>query len=201
MKKMILILVFLLVLSQVGKCDFKVETSRYPMNVSLLTFYSITISDQLAQGIWFTNLTGAQNNIQYPLVAGSFDNNATFNYNKTDYKAEYWAYVYGNMKVDICNGAKYNLCSQSNCTGGGNVEIGIGNVTWSSSSSGGIDSPSLSNAVSMTLGYDNGNKVSGIDPNSYAYFRYWMDIPSNFPPYNFSTTYQIQAVPNGGTCV
>ncbi len=200
MKKAIfLILLFSFIFLQTGKSIR--ETPTLPMNLSVISFYSIEISDKLAEGILFTNLTGSELNVQYPLLAGSFDNNATFNYNKTNQKTEYWVYVSGNMLVDICQGAKYNLCSNLTCVGPGNYEIYISNVTWNSSKINDAQNPSLLNSIPMVLGFDNNNKITQIQPGEYVYLRYWLDVPPNFPPYNYSTIYQVQAVPSGGTCV
>ena len=198
MNKIFITLIFLLIFLHIGKVV--TDNPILPMNASLINYYSITISDELAKGIWFTNLTGSVENIQYPLVAGTFKNNATFNYNKTDQKTGYWIYESGNLKIDLCSGAKYNLCSNLTCYGGVNEEIDIGNVTWSSSSLNDVDNPSMSGSTSMVLGYDNSNKIVGLDPKSYAYLRYWLDVPSGYPPYNYSTIYQIQAVPAGDAC-
>jgi len=175
------------------------KTDTYPMNVSIAGYYYIIISDRLAEGIWFTNSIGAKENVMYPLIAGTFFNNATFNYNKTTNKTEYWAYV-SSSNLEICNGAKYNLCSNLTCIGYDNFEILIGNVSWSASGLNDEQNPSLSNSIRMVLGYDNENKTK---PNSegYVYFRYWLDVPPGFPAYNYSTIYQIQAVQEGGNCV
>ncbi|MEM7825631.1 MAG: hypothetical protein QW412_02100 [Candidatus Aenigmatarchaeota archaeon] len=193
MKRVFLIFTFLILFFGIKEA----KNESYPMNVSIVTSYYIVISDRLADGIWFTNLTGAKENIMYPLVAGTSFNNATFNYNLTDKKTEYWVYVSSNS-IEICHGARYNLCSNLTCSGYNNFEILIGNVSWSFSHYNDANTPSLSNSSRMVLGY--GNKIK---PNSqgYVYFRYWLDVPPGFPPYNYSTVYQIQAVPEGGSCV
>lgn len=195
MKKLYLLLIFFIFLLEIKET----KTDVYPMNVSIAGYYYILISDRLADGIWFTNSTGAEENLMYPLIAGTFFNNATFNYNQTDKKTEYWVYV-SSTNTEICHGAKYNLCSNLTCIGYDNFEILIGNVSWSVSSINDAENPSLSNSFRMVLGYDNENKTK---PNSqgYVYLRYWLDVPAGFPPYNYSTIYQIQAIQEGGNCV
>ncbi|MEM5855749.1 MAG: hypothetical protein QW472_05555 [Candidatus Aenigmatarchaeota archaeon] len=194
-KKLVLALVVLIFFLGIKET----KTDTYPMNVSVGGYYYIIISDRLAEGIWFTNSTGAEENIMYPLIAGSFFNNATFNYNRTNKKTEYWVYV-SSLQAEVCHGAKYNLCSNLTCVGYNNFEILIGNVSWSASWYNDIENPSLFNSKRMVLGYDNENKTK---PNSegYVYLRYWLDVPTGFPAYNYSTIYQVQLVPEGGTCV
>ncbi|MCS7106290.1 MAG: hypothetical protein NZ942_03170 [Candidatus Aenigmarchaeota archaeon] len=194
-KKLILALIFLIILIGIKET----RTTLYPMNVTIGGYYYILISDKLAEGISFTNSSGARENIMYPLVAGTFFNNATFNYNRTTKKTEYWVYV-SSLNTEICHGAKYNLCSNLSCIGYNNFEILIGNVSWSASHYNDEENPSLLNSKRMVLGYDNMNKTR---PNSegYVYLRYWLDVPAGFPAYNYSTIYQIQLVPEGGTCV
>jgi len=177
------------------------ESPTYPMNVSLISVYSLTISDKLAEGVWFTNETGYKVNIQYPLLSGSSDNNATWNYNATDDKTEYWIYVSGSVLVDICNGAKDNLCSNPDCAGVDNEEIVIGNVTWNSTTTNDASYPSILSSIPMVKGYDNTNKIFNIGSDTYVYLRYWLDIPPAYPAYNYSTIYKIQAVLAGETCV
>ncbi len=196
MKKLTLALIFLFFLLGIKET----KTAVYPMNVSITQAYYILISDTLAEGIFFTNSTGAQQNVVYPLIAGTSYNNATWNYNASDpnKKTEYWVYV--SQGSEVCTGAKYNLCSNLTCIGYDNFEILIGNVSWSNSSINDAFNPSISSSIRMVLGYDNNNKVK---PNAegYVYFRYWLDVPPGFPAYNYSTIYQVQAVPQGENCV
>ncbi|MEM5794557.1 MAG: hypothetical protein QXS48_05350 [Candidatus Aenigmatarchaeota archaeon] len=195
MKRWLLALIVLIFF--LGLKETKTET--YPINLTVRGYYYIIISDKLADGIWFTNLTGARENVMYPLVAGTFFNNATFNYNKTNQKTEYWIYV-SSLETEVCHGAKYNLCSNLTCLGYNNFEILIGNVSWSASHYNDVENPSIFDSTRMVLGYDNQKKTK---PNSegYIYLRYWLDVPPGFPAYNYSTIYQIQLVPQGGICV
>ena len=177
--------------------------TRMPMNATLTPqrFYWIKMSDKLAEGIFFTNKTGALLNIQYKLISGSADNDAIWNYNASNKKTEYWVWVNGNVKIDLCHGATNHLCTNPGCSGPGNYMIDISNVKWSSSLTNDENNPSLSNAVPFVIGFDNEHKVvEGLQPPDDVYLRYWLDVPSNTPAYDYNTTYQIMAVIAGDTC-
>jgi hypothetical protein len=197
--KIILVLIIIGVLTA-RFSEGQIGAGNFPMNVTIpITFVQVSLSDKLAEGVTFTSAEGSVNNVQSSLLAGSFGNNATFNYGKADLKSGYWISVAGAV-VDICNGAKYNLCSNLTCSGFTNIEIGIGNVSWSSSTSSDFYNPSQSNSIPMMLGYDATNNISRVHPGNKLYLRYWQSVPANFPPYNYSTIYQIQVVPTGGSC-
>lgn len=184
---------------------FRIDTSAdLVMNSSLAPeyFYFVQISDELSKGIFFTNSTGALENKQYPLLSGSKNNNAVWNYNKTNQKTEYWVYVYiRNTEINLCHGAVNHLCSNPNCTGDNNYIIPISNAKWSKSYINDQNNPSLSNAIPFVIGFDNQNKIeSGLRETKTIYFRYWLDVPANSPPYTYNTTYQLMAVVSGYDC-
>lgn len=164
-------------------------------------YYYITISEKLSDGILFTNETGAYENVQYPLLSGSTNNNAVWNYNHSNNRTEYFVYTSGSVNVDLCHGATNHLCSNPGCSGTDNVQINISNVKWSSSLTNDDNNPSLSNAVPFVIGYDNEHKVaSNLAPDSTVYLRYWLSLPPNTPALDYNTTYQIKAVISGESC-
>ncbi|MEM7826484.1 MAG: hypothetical protein QW451_02540 [Candidatus Aenigmatarchaeota archaeon] len=174
------------------------------INASILfvPYYYVIVSEKLSEGIFFTNETGAVENVQYPLTAGTTNNNAIWNYNKSSGKTEYWIYFDGDVNGDICHGATNHLCSTPGCSGEGNVQINISNAKWSSSSRNDLYNPSLSNAVPFVIGFDNTHKVfSNLKPKSFVYLRYWLDVPPATPASNFNTTYQLRVVMEGESCV
>jgi hypothetical protein len=136
------------------------------------------------------------------VVSGTFDNNATWNYNRTDKKTEYWILVYSNaVDLDVCQGAENHLCSNINCSGFDNYIITIDNVKWSSSFLNDQFNPSLSSAKPMKIGFDNENKIGEqLSGENKIFLRYWLNVPPNTPPYNFNTTYQIKVVVHGYDC-
>lgn len=201
MKKLfffVFILLFLLFLPQ------KFTEAELPvMNVSIefVPYYYIVISDKLWEGIFYTNETGKDENLQYPLTPGSSGNSAVWNYNKSNKKTEYWVFFDGNVKGDICHGATNHLCSTPGCGGENNVQINISNAKWSSSLLNTEDEPSLSNAAPFVIGFDDKRKVySSITPKTTIYLRYWLDVPPTTPALTYNTTYQIRVVPEGGSC-
>lgn len=198
----LLVFVFLLVLY-----FFQIETFSLeaPMNASVMPvrFYYITMSDKLSEGIDFTNETGAVENVQYPLLSGSYDNSAIWNYNKTDKKTEYWIYFYGQeVSIDICHGATGHLCSNEGCSGPDNVQIDISSIGWTKSTTNDASSPPAAPyATPMVIGYDGVNRIGeSMEPNTTAYVRYWFDVPVNVPALDYSTVYQIKAVLAGESC-
>jgi hypothetical protein len=172
------------------------------INVSLSRYYYIVISDKLWAGIFYTNETGVAQNVQYPLLAGSGNNSAVWNYNKSNGKTEYWIYYGGNTNSDICHGATHHLCSRPGCIGLDNVLINISNAKWSASLTNDFNNPSLSNTVPFIIGFDNLHKVyTNLSPGTTVYLRYWLDVPPASAANTYSTTYQIRVVPAGEDCV
>jgi hypothetical protein len=175
-----------------------------PMNttVSSPVFYYITMSEKLSEGIFYTNETGAGENVQYPLLSGSENNNAVWNFNKSDKRTEYWIFTYGSVQIDLCHGAVSHLCSNPGCSGPDNVQINISNAKWSSSRINNENYPTLSEAKSFLIGFDSENKVDrNVETNTTTYLRYWLTIPPNTSALNYNTTYQIRAVLAGENCV
>jgi hypothetical protein len=160
------------------------------------------MSDKLSEGIFFTNETGATENIQYKLIAGHPNNNATWNYNKTNQKTQYWVYVGGGgVQIDLCHGATNHLCTNPGCSEPNNYMIDISNVKWSGSQTNDANNPSLINSNPFIIGFDNNNKVAAnLNVPATIYLRYWLDTPPNIPAYDYNTTYQIMAILSGGNC-
>jgi hypothetical protein len=184
--------------SQVGMGDFTA-----PINASLepYRFYYITMSEKLSEGILFTNESGSEENVQYPLLSGSTNNNAIWNYNISGEKTEYWIFFYGNVEIDLCHGAENHLCSKPNCIGADNVKLDISNAKWSSSLTNNENYPSVSDESSFVIGFDNSHKVStNLSSDTSVYLRYFLDIPSNVSALAYNTTYQIRAVLSGENC-
>jgi hypothetical protein len=92
------------------------------------------------------------------------------------------------------------LCSTPGCSGVGNVLINISNAVWSSSFTNDQNNPSPAGSVSFVIGYDNNNKVARSIQEKNVHLRFWLSLPSNTPSLTYNTTYQIKAVPQGGSC-
>jgi hypothetical protein len=201
MKMLILFSFFLFLFILLSQTRIEAQVSIINASIYQLYYYYILVSDKLFEGILYTNETGAMQNVQYPLLAGSSNNNAIWNYNKS-YQTEYWIIFMGNIPGDICHGATSHLCSTPNCTGPNNVQIDISNAKWSSSLQNDKDNPSLSSAKRFVIGFDNNNKVStNMQNNTIVYLRYWLDLPPAVPALSYNTTYQIRLVSAGENCV
>jgi hypothetical protein len=182
--------------------ETKAELPVINVSIKFVPYYYIIISDKLWEGIFYTNETGAYENVQYPLLSGSENNNAVWNYNRSSLNTEYWIFFGGNINGDICHGATSHLCSKPGCIGPDNVQINISYAKWASSLTNSFDSPNIRDAVPFVIGFDNVHKVSvNTQPNTKIYLRYWLTIPPNTPALNYNTTYQIRIVPAGESCV
>jgi len=199
MKKEILMIFFILISINSNESYNNILVN---ISISQPSYYFIQTSEKLSSGVFFTNYTGALNNEQYQLLPGTTDNNATWNYNKTNMKTEYWILSYSNgVYINICQGAVNHLCSNANCSGFDNYIIPIDNVKWSSSFENNANYPSLLQAKKMKIGFDNNNKIAEKLNGQYNIFlRYWLSVPPNTPPYNYNTTYQIKVVVYGYDC-
>ncbi|MEM5776846.1 MAG: hypothetical protein QXJ06_00160 [Candidatus Aenigmatarchaeota archaeon] len=202
MKKnsVILIIVFFLLFFKTNEsADI---TSIMNSSLEALSYYYIQTNDELSNGILFTNSTGLIDKKQYPLIPGSVNNNALWNYNGSEQKTEYWIYIHvSNTGISLCHGATNHLCSNPGCIGDENYIIPINNAKWSKSFVNTQYEPSLINAIPFTIGFDNSHKiVEYLAEDKTIYFRYWLDVPPSVPPYIYNTTYQIMAVVGGNDC-
>ncbi|MCX8179458.1 MAG: hypothetical protein N3E38_01830 [Candidatus Aenigmarchaeota archaeon] len=190
---LVIILIFLTTM-RINECsDF---TSLMNISFSPSRHYYLQTSKELSKGIMFTNFTGSRENIQYPLVAGSKYNNATWNYNVSNGETEYWLYIFVvGGEIDLCHGASSHLCSTPNCE---NNFIEIENVKWSISYENNINFPSLAAHKKLSLGFD--KIVTNVREPTTIYFRYWLNVPPNSPASAYNTTYQIMAVVSGYDC-
>ncbi|MCX8179026.1 MAG: hypothetical protein N3D75_04340 [Candidatus Aenigmarchaeota archaeon] len=192
LKKILIFFVLLVILFKAN------ESTDFVMNTSLQNsiYYYIQTSAELSKGILFTNSTGANQNVQYMLVSGTTNNNAVWNYNNSNGKTEYWVYAYiQGAEISVCHGATNHLCSNPGCIGIDNYLININNAKWSKSETNDLNNPSISNSIPFVIGFDNQNKIiQNSDVPKTIYFRYWLDVPPNSPPYIFNTTYQIIGV-------
>jgi len=192
MRKVLLLIGGLLVLLFI---DFGIS-KEVPMNSSIYTgIFYVEVSDKIMEGILFTNSTGSLENKQYPLIAGTRDNNATWNYNSTSSqkKTSYWIKVSG-READICHRALQHLCVNNNCS---EYFIDVGNVSWSASFLNDQDNPSLKYASPLSLNFQ---KVSENVKDVEIFLRYWLDVPPGAEGGNYTTLYEIKIVPAGESC-
>lgn len=173
-----------------GEKEIKVE--EYPV-------VSIVLSDELVRGIFFTNKTGAENNVQYPLDLNDW-NNASWNYNSSDNnkRTEYWIKNNGTTPIDICQKGENDLT----CYPGepcGSFAIAIANVSWSNSTINNIAYPEFDTSKRLALNTYSTIAYS-LSVGSSIYLRYWLFAPPYAPSGKYNTTIIFKAVQAGNSC-
>jgi len=169
------------------------------INTFTIQSISISISEKLSEGIFFTNKTGSILNKQENVNISDW-NNASWNYNNTPSPGNlftmYWIKNTGNVNEDFCIKANSDLtCNTGACAG---QSISIDNVVWNNDTSNSATTPSFDTTKKMSTSY---SKVGySITPNSYIYLRFWLYVPPGKPSGKYNTTFSIQAVQEGGSC-
>ena len=165
-----------------------------------MKFFTLGIetSEKLTEGIFFTNKTGSEQNVQYNCEINTW-NNATWNYNATDTSriTEYWIKNTGTAPEDFCMKANSDLeCSGGAC--GSGVSISIDNVAWNNDTVNNETNPVYDTTKRLSTSYQ---KVAyNVEPNSYVYLRFWLFVPSDKPSGIYNTTYSVKAVESGESC-
>jgi hypothetical protein len=158
---------------------------------------SLTISPELTKGIFYTNLTGSLLNIQYNVEVNKW-NNASWNYNASSQKTEYWIKNDGTFPIDICQKANSNMvCQDPWC---GSYEIYIGNVSWSNSTLNDASNPSFSTLYPLTLDYSGNKSAYNLEPGSTIYLRFFFFVPPYVPSGKYNTSIVFKAVEAGNPC-
>jgi hypothetical protein len=165
-----------------------------------LTIYSISLSlsPKLSEGVFFTNRTGAEANVQYDSEINVW-NNATWNYNSTSANktTEFWINNTGTVPEDFCLKGLNDLTCVGGLCGSGTT-ISIDNVGWNNDTINNITYPSYDTNKRMSLSYQ---KVAySIAPNNNIYLRFWLFVPIGKSSGKYNTTYRVEAVSAGGSC-
>jgi hypothetical protein len=178
-----------------SKANYNSNSTVYVDRFNLTALVAISISDELAKGIFYTNRTGSELNQQFNVEINTW-NNATWNYNTTDKKTEYWIKNTGTNPEDFCIKTTSDLtCSVGACAG---QTISIDNVAWNNATTTDASNPSYDTNKRLSLNYV---KVGyGISPGSKIYLRFWLFVPIGKPSGIYNTTYSVKAVEAGGTC-
>ena len=185
-----------------------------PMNASIQQVISISLSENLTKGIFFTNDTMNDTQVNISVMEGR--NNAIYNYPGGDQsKTEYWIQsTSGTTNVTICHCA----CAPLTCSGGGLCTIGTDTLAVACSNPGSPDdcvgfynTSNDNTGGSMSSGYTSPNfgfpaidqyQIIGpiVDNNKYVNLRYWLNPnPDNAPSGIYNTTWMIRAVESDGT--
>ncbi|MCX8179030.1 MAG: right-handed parallel beta-helix repeat-containing protein [Candidatus Aenigmarchaeota archaeon] len=160
---------------------------------------SVSLSEKLSQGIFFTSVNGSLNNTQLPVEIEKW-NNATWNYNKTpshgDNKTMYWIYNSGNVNQDFCLKANADLtCYNGPCT---TMTISASNVAFTNSTFNNATYPSFSSDRNLSTSYV--KIAENVMPGEYHYFRFWLYVERDKPSGIYNTTFSVRNVESGSPC-
>jgi parallel beta-helix repeat protein len=170
-------------------------TQSKSIYLTLQSYISVEISQNLSIGILFTNRTGSALNTQYNVEINNW-NNGTWNYNSANGQTEYWIKNTGTDPEDFC----INATSALSCTGGAcsGQTIPINNVSFNNATSNDVNNPSYDTSKRLNTNYV---KVGyGITPDASIYLRFWLFVPTNKPSGTYNTTFAVRAVTAGSSC-
>lgn len=157
-----------------------------PSNVSVdVKFISITFSDNLSDGIAFDEVSSIP----------STNVNATDNYNSPVNGTTLFIMVSNDSSSDV------DFCIQANAdlTDPNTLDIiGLGNETYSNSSSTNIGIPSLIDEISLTTSYVKSS--SAISPGNENYYRFWLDVPLGTSAGSYNNTISFKGVETSASC-
>lgn len=127
------------------------------------------------------------------LDPGSSDINATGNYNTTGSGTDY------NVTNDILSNDEVNITVKGESFTSGANTIKVGNTTWASNSTSDAGANMLpGSSIELTTTYNTANETAtNLAIGSIAYYRFWLDIPSNQVAGTYSGNYTMlcQAAP------
>ncbi|MBU5689538.1 MAG: right-handed parallel beta-helix repeat-containing protein [Candidatus Aenigmatarchaeota archaeon] len=160
---------------------------------------SVTLSNRLSEGIFFTNSVGSQTNTQGDIDITRW-NNGTWNYNNTpqpgNLKTLYWVYNSGNTPQDICLKANADLtCSQGACA---TNTISVTNIAYTNSTYNNATHPVYATTNTLSLSYV--KVAENVQPGQYYYFRFWLYGPIGKPSGIYNTTFSVRNVESGSSC-
>jgi hypothetical protein len=161
-----------------GHATSEVSTTS---NVSIGKYLSINMSDNLAEGIIFGDVT------ELPAV----DTNASHNYDGAGSGSSMFVTVGvdSNTPVDFCVKASGDLM-----TDGADI-LGIGNETYSNASV--ATSPALP-GTALTTSFVKG--MTNIAEGDSVYYRFWLDVPTNQPAGVYNNTIYFKGVVTTESC-
>lgn len=153
-------------------------------NVTITSYLSIAMSTNLQQGILF----GSVDTLPANYI------NASHNYDGTSSASTMLINVStdSNTNVDFCIKANANLQNA------GTDIIGIGNETYSNSTTTDAANPAIANNVSLTTSYvKNGANIAKGNGN---YYRVWLNIPAAQATGTYNNSISFEGVVTGGSC-
>jgi hypothetical protein len=181
-----------------GHGDQGIKTTGYvteigtTSNVTITTYFSISMSGNLSQGIQFGNVSA--------LPATNV--NGTVNYNGTNTTVDTEGYNKGtaywlNVSSDSNTAIDFCIIADALNTSTGD-EIGLGNETYFNSTSTNSTNPARASEVSITTSYvKSGTNIAIGTPD---YYRFWLDVPAGTPAGTYNNTVSFKGVTTGGAC-
>ena len=188
----IVILVFsiIMIFNQASRLTGFATTSGTTMsNVTISSYFSITLSDNLTNGIYFATIY----NLPAANVNASGNNNSETNLPAGNTSFFINVSSDSNTAVDFCLRSTADLK-----TSGGDV-IAIGNETYSNSTIKNATSPLLAKEVafSKTAGVKAGQNVPA---GNESYYRFYLDVPVATPSGSYNNTISFEAVKTTNAC-
>jgi hypothetical protein len=153
-------------------------------NVSITTYFSIAMSENLSDGIQFGSISSLP----------ATDINASHNHDGASSATTMWMNVStdSNTAVDFCINASATLST----TGGDSFQVG--NETYANSTWNNITDPRFANEVSLTAAWvKSGYNITAGSDN---YYRFWLDIPAAQASGTYNNTVEFKGVSIGGGC-
>jgi len=152
-------------------------------NVTVEKSFSITLSGNLTQGIFFGNISTLDN-------ANATDNYITNEGNFTKYFTN--VSTDATIDVDFCLNANGDMLNPA-----GDI-IGLSNETYSNATTTSATVPDLANQVSFTTsGVKAGEDVG---PGIAVYYRFWLNITSNVPSGTYNNSITFTGKERGAAC-
>ena len=162
-------------------------------NVSITTYFSIAMSENLSDGIQFGSISSLP----------ATDTNATHNYDGANTTLDgagankgtsMWMNVStdSNSAVDFCINASATLST----TGADSFEVG--NETYHNSTYTNSSSPNVTEQVALTAAWvKSGYNIAAGSDN---YYRFWLDVPAAQATGTYNNTVEFKGVAIGGGC-
>lgn len=188
-KEIFLILVILLCLvflifQNLNTLTGNVTGGSIPTNVSVSKYLAVTFGANLASGIEFGKV----------VFLPAANVNASHNYDGINNATTFYIAVSSdsNSAVDFCIKADKGLTSPALDV------IGLGNETYSNSTTTNLNFPSLSSETSLTTNYTKSSY--GVGTGDSVYWRFWLDVPVSQPSGEYNNTISFKGVTSGSVC-
>jgi len=159
------------------------EEETTDSNVTVNVFVEISLSTNLSTGILFGSLDPNTNN-----------NNATGNYNATDFNTQY------EVVAGSANSVSIDLCIKANDTlSTGSEDIPNTGYTWNFSEWNNMTNPDEETSIAITTDYQTTSHTE-IAASGKSYARFFLDIPAAQAAGVYRNTITIKGVQTGEAC-